>query len=79
MLFRNEKNTKKYVKSKGNPLLFIYIQFILKKLVKMRRSGKLLSYQVISTENCLCRTEARDVAWFSFVSQEKKHTELCGE
>lgn len=51
--------------------------YILQKLANWRRSGKLLSYQVISTENCPRLTGAKGFADFCFVPDLWKRTEAC--
>jgi hypothetical protein len=48
------------------------------KACERRRSGKLLSYQVISAENCPCRTGAKEFADFCFVPKNMKtHGSVC--
>jgi hypothetical protein len=72
------KKTSKFPHLFSKKYLHIKINwYILQKLANRRRSGKLLSYQVISTENCPCQTGAKGFADFCFVPSFRKRTEAC--
>lgn len=73
-LKNTSKNFKKYKKSPCNNLTD---NIYLNSLWKRRRSGKLLSYQVISAEHVLTRWGRRDSPGFSRVGKNEKHTAAC--
>jgi small subunit ribosomal protein S10 len=67
LLELTNRRSKKIQKKDQKSLAFImYIVYTGKACIR-RRCGKLLSYQVISAENCPCRTGAKELAGFSFV------------
>ena len=72
-LQKNAKNRRNKLKK----CCILFCHHLYWKCLHRRRCRKLLSYQVISAENCSCLTGAKEFAGFFFVLFQRKRTEPC--